>query len=344
MNLFDWSRQLTAKERSSFEHRSRLLAAGSPYSKSGATAMERLGELAPLAHELVLRQDYVYLRTPIESSVVSDRTAPARRLRPAATRISSSQGCALRFHLTLLSVAQARSKAGKRARLPDMPLAAFSGGLGWTDIVASAAVESGDGNHLSSVRDKKLRTLRSALSSLNEANLVGLHGPAGKSGRNDGFTLRHEGGPQNDGDPIPYVVPAETAADVFSLPAGFITNGWVHVLSDSEINLLLMVASGRAGLFPWGDNADLLPGEVAIPAEARLRHYGIHRDPFSVARKTLAWFDLLNVREVGRHDDGRAQDDVRKLHRLSLNAAAFELEAPTVLREQIAQQLARPAR
>lgn len=343
MNSLDWSRQLTSKERKSFEHRAHLLGHGSPYSHSVIAAMRRRGDLASVGRDLVLRQDYVYLRKPIDSAVVSDRAAPRRELRPSATRISSSQGSALRFHLAVLDIAQATNKRGDRGRLPELPLAAFSGAIGWTDVFASAAVESGAGSDLSTVRDKKFRTLGSVLRTLNDAKLVGLHGPAGKNGRHEGFTLRHEGGPQNEGDPIPYVVP--TGKDMaFSLPAGFITNGWVHVLADSEINLLLMVASGRAGMFPWGDSADLAAGEVAIPAEVRLRHYGIHRDPFSVARKTLAWFGLLTVREIGRHDDGRAQDDEHKLHRLSLDVAGFERDALTVLRDQIQQQLARPAR
>ena len=344
MVLFEWSRQLNSKERKSFEYRATLLAPGSPYSRSIDAVMRRRGEFGHAGHSLVLRQDYVYLRRPIDSAVVSDRTAPARELRPPATRISSSQGSALRFHLAALHIAQATNRRGSRGQLPDLALAAFSGKLGWTDVFASAAVESGAGNDLSTVRDKKSRTLRSILRTLDEAKLVALHGPAGKSGRHEGFTLRHEGGRQNEGDPIPYVVPTDKDLEVFSLPAGFIANGWVHVLADSEINLLLMVASGRAGLFPWGDSADLIPGEVAIPAEVRLRHYGIHRDPFSVARKTLAWFGLLSVREVGRHDDGRAQDDEHKLHRLSLNVAGFDQDAPTVLRDQIHQQLARPVR
>jgi hypothetical protein len=80
-------------------------------------------------------------------------------------------------------------------------------------------------------------------------------------------------------------------------PSGrFVMNGWLHVLEDSEITLLLMVACGRGTLVATSE-ADISPGEVAIPAEVRLRRYGIHRDPFSAARKTLEWFGLLDVRE-----------------------------------------------
>jgi hypothetical protein len=87
-------------------------------------------------------------------------------------------------------------------------------------------------------------------------------------------------------------------------------NGCFHVLEDAEITLLLMVACGRGTLVATS-KADLVPGEVAIPAEVRLRGYGIHRDPFSAACKTLEWFGLLGVREVARHFDGRGEDGRR---------------------------------
>jgi hypothetical protein len=105
-------------------------------------------------------------------------------------------------------------------------------------------------------------------------------------------------------------VPAKRE-DYFTLPAGFVMNGWLQVLEDSEITLLLMVPCGRGTLVATSE-ADMAPGEVAIPAEVRLRRYGIHRDPFSAARKTVEWFGLLDVREVARHFDGRRED----IHRL----------------------------
>jgi hypothetical protein len=110
-------------------------------------------------------------------------------------------------------------------------------------------------------------------------------------------------------------------------PSGrFVMNGWLHVLEDSEITLLLMVACGRGTLVATSEAA-ISPGEVAIPAEVRLRRYGIHRDPFSAARKTLEWFGLLDVREVARHFDGRGEDGAARLHRLSVTPRGFEVNA-----------------
>ena len=80
---------------------------------------------------------------------------------------------------------------------------------------------------------------------------------------------------------------------------------------------------------------------LAFPGAVRLLQYGIHRDPYSRARKTLEWLGLLEVREVGRHEDERAEDDERLLHRIHLPAGAFERPALPTMRTVIGEQLAR---
>jgi hypothetical protein len=342
LNL-DFSRTLNAKERRAFGSRAGRLSG--PFGASAAAATSKMNKEFPLGGPLRVRTWFVALDQPVNADEVSDRSAPDRRLRPSATRISSSQGATLRLYLTALAVAQAITKPGKRAHLPDMPIAEFGGEkTGWTDLVATGAVVSGKGATASMVRDKKARSVRTSLDTLSDAMLVQLTGPEGRRGRHGGFMLLHEGGAQLDGDAHPYSVPAADDASVFELPPGFITNGWVHVLEDSEIAVLLMVASGHGSLYAGNNEAfDLQPGEVAIPAWARLRHFGIHRDPFSTARKTLEWFGLLDVREVRRHDDGRAENDDERLHRLTLNTDGFGVPALEQVRQVIAAQLDRTA-
>ncbi|MGC3994719.1 MAG: hypothetical protein QM779_11505 [Propionicimonas sp.] len=248
---------------------------------------------------------------------------------------------ALRLELAALSMAQMKTTAGHRAHLPGLSIAEYGSGIGWTDLVATNAVKSGEGQNYSAVRDKKARSVRTALQTLNEAGLVELRSAPGRAGRYEGFSLRHEAGTQLSGDPRPYQVPGPTEDEVFRLPEGFVERGWLHVLEDSEITVLLMVASARGSLWIGRSDMDLEPGEVAIPADARLRRYGIHRDPFSFARKTLEWFGLLTVREVARHPDGRAEDDERRLHRLALRPDGFEEEALAKVTGAIALQLKR---
>jgi hypothetical protein len=336
----DFSRTLNVKERRAFASRAGRLSG--PFGSSALAATARMNRDFPLGGPLRVRTQFVALNRPIDANEVSDRSAPDRRLRPSATRISSSQGATLRLHLTALAVAQATTRPGQRARLPNMPIAEFGTETGWTDLVATGAVPSGKGATASMVRDKKARSVRKSLDTLTGAKLVDLTGLQGRRGRHEGFVLLHEGGSQLDGDAVPYVVPAAGDASAFELPRGFITNGWVHVLEDSEIAVLLMVASRHHSLYAGGSEAfDLHPGEVAIPAWVRLRYFGIHRDPFSTARKTLEWFGLLNVREIGRHGDGRAEDDDQRLHRLTLNTDGFAVPALERVKHVIAAQLDR---
>lgn len=334
----DFSRSLNKKQRAAFVHRRERLSGQFGESVAGATSV--LAEHATPPGGVVLRQAFAALDKPLDRETVSDRKAPRRELRPSATRISSSQGAALRFYLALLAYGQSTTRAGSRVRLPGLPIAEFGGKLGWTDFVATPAVASGKGATMSSVRDLKGRTLRTALDTLHAAKLVQLPGVPGRRGRHEGFQLLHEAGAQMTGDPVPYTVPSHGAHDIFRLPSGFIANGWLHILEDSEITLLLMVACGL-GTLPESVDLDLEPGEVAIPAEVRLATYGIHRDPFSSARKTLELFGLLDVREVGRHNDGRATEDERRLHRLALSPPGFEQNALDAVTTAIDAQLNR---
>lgn len=332
----DSPRPLSSKEHAAFEKRQLRLAGR--FGDSAASATIELNKVGPAVRGLEVRHVFSCLEKPIDDAVVSDRRAPRRELRPSATRISSSQGAALRLYLAALAVAQTTSRAGSRARLPDLAIAGFTSETGWSDLIATGAVKSGKGAYAAAVRDLKGRSVRSALNSLSEAGLVELPGTPGRRGRHEGFTLLHEAGRQYRTDPHPYVVPRGKDVDFFRLPVGFISQGWIHVLEDSEIAMLLMVACGRKAL-PASFESDINQGEIAIPAEIRLSHYGIHRDPFSAARKTLEWFGLLKVREVSRHDDGRAEGGDARLHRLELVPSGFETDALTRVRNVLAEQL-----
>ncbi|MFJ4030145.1 hypothetical protein ACIPWF_22750 [Paenarthrobacter sp. NPDC089989] len=336
----DRSRGLSAKETRTFEARRARLYGQFGQSATNATdaLVDHFGAPGLLLTEgLRVRTPFSYLEKPISEEDVSDRTAPKRAFRPPATMILSSKGAALRMYLTALAYAQLRNRPGRRAVL-DIPLTTFSREWGWSDLVATSAVQTGIGKSSSAIRDKKARTLATALDTLEEAKLVHLPGTPGKRGRYEGFSLLDESGWQRGGDPLPYVVPQKNE-DYFTLPVGFITQGWLHVLEDSEVVLLLAIACRRGTLAAIGEDPDILPGEVAIPADVRLRRYGIHRDPFSAARKTLEWFGLLKVREIDRHGDGRAQDSATKLHRISLLPEGFESPALQSVRETIDHQL-----
>ncbi|PRA81452.1 hypothetical protein CQ045_09560 [Microbacterium sp. MYb66] len=174
--------------------------------------------------------------------------------------------------------------------------------------------------------------MRAALVTLQKAGLVLVPQAQGARGRYSNLVLLNESGVESTGEPEEYTVPKPDTR-VVVLPSGFITNGWVHVLEDSEIALLLMVASHEGG---W-----LEGGYAVVPAAVRLLNYGIHRDPYSTARKTLEWFGLIDVEEVGRHDDGRAEDDERMVHRIRLRVDQFERPGLDLMQEALSSQISR---
>ncbi|UIJ35121.1 hypothetical protein [Allobranchiibius sp. GilTou73] len=329
----DLSRRLTPKERRAFvARRNRLEGA---FGESARNAQRCLQSRAAPERPVVIRSQFSCLQTQLTADDVSDRSAPSKTERPPATRIMSSQGVALRFYLLLLACSQARTKTGKQPHL-DLRLVGDAQQTGWADLIATGAVRSGSGRTHMTQRDKKARSLRSALRSLRTAKLVDFD-----PGKYEDFMMLAESCAARIGDPVPYTAP-RAAEDTFSVPAGFFANGWINVLEDSEIAVILMLACGKLRL-PADDQFDVEPGEIAIPASDRVLSYGISRDVFSTARKTLEWFGLIAVREIHRHEDGRGVDNSHSLHRVIVLPDGFDQDALGVVRPVIENQLGRQA-
>lgn len=250
------------------------------------------------------------------------------------TRVTSPRGAALRLHLTALAVTQFTGRVGQSKR-NELPLRPRSGQVGWTDLLASSAMAKTDGSVMMTEQDKRLRQLQSALDSLVEASLVWLPHQSRGAGKYEGFELLDEtAGRSPADDHIPYRVPKKIESS-FVIPDEFVTNGWVHVLEDTEIALLLMTACAVHSI-----ETDA----VAIPAYHRVQHYGIGRDAFE-AHRWLERYGLLHVVEVNRHlDDGRSIDFAEEgaaLHRLHLVNDGFQKDAITTVRESLSEQLDR---
>jgi hypothetical protein len=282
--------------------------------------------------DLHLRTGFAFQSEPAPSG--SDRRAPARELRPPATRIARSKGVALPLELLAIAVAQALKRRG--AKVVPNPLRVWPehSDVGWIDLVASDAKASGQGRNRLTENDKKLRHVQNALQVLQEAELVRLPNRSATNGAYEGFLLLDERGGRGAGEPLDYRVP-KASESCFRLPSSFISNAWVHVLEDSEISLLLMVAC-RLGSLRLED------GAVAIPATVRSLHYGIGRDSFGSACHMLEAAGLLHVEKVARHADGRAQDyrlEGASLDRLRLLPEGFDRAAMETLRETIDNDL-----
>lgn len=320
----DFGRELTGKQRVALSKRlTRLESAAMSESVAGAGTAFRLLAKGGLPRPLQVRKGFVYWADAPEARTVSDRSAPPRELRPPATRIMSPRGSSLRLILTAIALQQAwHPRAGSRAT-NDLPLRpASSQDHGWADLIASTAIHA-DGSMYRTPLDAKVRQVQSALNTLAAAGLVELE--AGDKRRTyDRFGLLDERAGLNrpGSELLPYATPDRTET-CLTLPASFINNGWIHVLEDSEIVLLLMVACGIGNLESWP--------QVAIPSRVRLLKYGIGRDSYSSAHAMLAQFGLLEVEEIGRRDDGRVlgygDDGEARVHRLQLVPEAFEAAA-----------------
>lgn len=333
----DWTRKPTKKEREQLQRRLRRLQMEglSDHLESIDAKLLKYKRPASTLQSagLQLRPQFACLTDPIDGGS-SDRKAPPRELRPPATRISSSKGSALRLELTVLALLQLHRRPGAKAHLAELEIsiAGDSRNTGWADLVAALPRESNASGIYHSVRDKRARTVRSALECLESAGLVDVPGDPGGRNRFERFVPLHEAGTAALGEGVEYTVPGISEV-TFAMPPGFILNGWLHVLEDSEIAMLLMAACGLGSLEE--------DGLRAFPGALRLCRYGIHRDPYAAARKTLEWFGLLQVQEVGRHEDGRAKDDERYLHRIGLNTDSFEQPALPAIQNALQRQLDR---
>ena len=294
---------------------------------------------------MLLRRRFSYRDEPAAGEP-SDRSLPPRLERPPATRIMSPNGIALRLYLLGLCEGQAHAQAGKTPA-NRLPLIAAGGEVGWTDLIAvpfqtqrKATRASAPGAHgkktrnpaVSSRKDKKKRRIISALRTLSgeDVGLVYLPGAGNATKKYEGFQLLDEGGTRALADPSPYVVPRPSDTGVFRLPAGLFTRGWIHLLEDSELTFLMMLAD-------WTQNVQAQTDQVDIPGQTRLLHYGVGWDAYE-ANMVLHQFGLVEVNEQERHEDGRIVDFTGETERhvLRLVAAGFDEPAVATIMQALA--------
>jgi hypothetical protein len=266
----------------------------------------------------------------------SDRRLPDHDDRPPATRIMSPRGAALRVFLTALFEAQTRTSPGRQPA-NKRPLASGGGITSWIDLLASDAKASGTGKYHMSVSAKKIRQMESALGRLAKEELVELT-RMGESGtkKYEEFVLLHEGGRREHGPNVAYQVPVAAREDTFSVPATLFTNGWIHVLEDTELTFILMMAAYHKAT----------RGQAfRLPAADRLLRFGIGHDAYE-AHIMLSRLGLVTVTQ---DPNRRLNGTVRHFnpgilplpHTLRFIPAGFESQAFTRLRAEIDYQLSR---
>ncbi len=325
----DFSRLPTSKDRQGYLARLDRLTGnyGQSVERTEKTIRRLHGKGSLQRRGFRLREGFIYQDEP-PAGEFSDRRVPPRHLRPPCTRISSSRGSTLRLYLTALAVAQMTKTTGGHPEW--LPIVGSTGQPGWTDLIATNAVRAGSGESVLEAKDKRAKSVRESFKALETAGLIRLPKSTGKRGSYESYELLDENGA--GGEQLLYRVPG-SKEPVTTLPAGFIDNSWLHVLEDSELALLFMVAC-RKGSLPGG--------RVSIPGDIRLLQYGIARDPYSRARKTLELFGLLDVDEENRHRDGKTVGGEKHLlHRFQLRTEGFDEEALPAVIAVLKAQLAR---
>ncbi|MGW4673440.1 hypothetical protein [Streptomyces sp. NPDC004324] len=289
---------------------------------------------------LRVRSGFMFRADPAElPGDPSDRRLPPPQERPPATRLPSPRGIALKVYLTALFLAQASppgTHPGNALPLNNVDT------VSWVDLFAtpSEPTRKGDRNYVT-VRDKKVRQMHSALDRLSADSFRLVHLPNGNKirGKYEGFQLLHENGvPYGGGDnPDRYMVPTEQG-NLPWLPAEFFLNGWIHLLEDTEINFLLMLA--------WL-HAQFGAQPVFVASDIRLRQFGLGRDAYE-AHRMLDRFGLVDVEEdPNRHFDdskvtGYAEGTMPKLHRFVLRRDGFNELALPKIRSAIERRLSGP--
>lgn len=207
---------------------------------------------------------------------MSDRRRPEGTL-PPVLQLASPNGIAQQLEIVSLFVAQTHGQRRRDGRVTTLNLELDpldAGEIGWIDVVVPHAGHNPVAVVAASRRDNRLRQVKHALTALESKGLVELPNSTSSRGKYDGFRLLDEGGQRPTGLPLPYRVPAANDGAI-EIPIDFFLNGWVYVLSKSEIALWLMLRHLR-GTPAVGSDANA----VAISGADRVRRYGVSKDAY----------------------------------------------------------------
>ncbi|WP_267242281.1 hypothetical protein [Streptomyces sp. PR69] len=285
-----------------------------------------------------VRRSFVRLEK-FGGTVETERKPLPRAERPLSAQMITPKGLTLKLYLLMLFAAQCEAAVGKEWPQPYPIEPDAQKTDSWEGLVATVAKYAGPGVQASSVRTNKIRQIAQAMKALEEMGL--LKSATGIKGQvRRGVLLLCENGKSKDtgAASIPYTVPADDER-FLEIPVGFFTNGWVHVLTNSEIAALLMwfdvMKFDAMHVAPEG-RAPMTVGYVL----SNVRHgfYGVGRDTYET-HKPLEAFQLLDVhRPSKRYDSGKWKDFEEDssgmvCHRVVLRDGAFDKEAGPVVEE-----------
>lgn len=333
------SRPPTPRERVALEQRLvRLQAMESSVAAASAKLQELVDCRVSPPGDLRIRHGFVRRDAP-STADTSSRRGTERFERPPSTRVLSPRGLALSFELTLLLDAQMRLLPGHVATANERAVKAENDKDGWTDYVATDARKADKGQVYKSVKAKKVRHIQSGLMRLAAENLV--HVPLDDRGQRDygKFTLLRDDA-RARGENDPYKVP-DADDEYFTVPLSLFTNGWIYVLEDSELVLLLIAARFRK---VFGDKAH------PMASGPRKLNYGLTKDSYEAAHRVLDYLSILDViADWRRSSDGRVDGFASRVergergaqpHRLLLQPGNLDKPAYPTIVDTITKQIA----
>ena len=329
------SRPPTGRERAVLVQRlARLKAMRTSVGDADAKLQELIDARVGDSGDLRIRHGFIRRDSAPLTADTTSRRGTERHERPPSTRILSPRGLALSLELTLLMEAQMRTAPGHLATGNERPIKAENDKDGWTNYIATDAQKADEGQVYKSVRDKKVRHLQSALVRLAAENLI--HLPVDERGQRNygGFTLLRDDA-RARGDNDVYKVP-ENSDEYFTVPLSLFTNGWIHVLEDSELVVLLIAARMRGA-----------HGETPQPLRSgpRKLNYGLTKDSYEAAHRVLDYLSILDViADWSRSVDGRVDGYKEKgaqPHRLRLHPERLDQPAYPTIIDTLTDQIAR---
>ncbi len=290
------------------------------------TAWRALYDAGQQPASILLRRSFLARSAFLAVEGDRDKTA---RLKPPAARIVRSRGLALRLELALLFAQQSRYRAG--ARLP--PVQAPGDDLGLINLFATGTRRGGDTLYRKQRSAMRADQVHNALDILAAEGLVEL-GPAGQT-RFAAMWLCHEAGrpPGKDATRYKHVASGEQTV---SIPIEFFTNGWIQVLTDSEIwAWLVFRCSGGM------TSADVNSAEgIELTAATRLGWYDLTRDAWDT-HAMLDRFGMLTTHpgEVITGLKGGQQRFERAPHRFHLDDGVFKKPGYSAVVSAVAAEL-----
>ncbi|MDD7966114.1 hypothetical protein [Actinomycetospora lemnae] len=250
--------------------------------------------------------------------------------------VSTPKGCAVQVLLVILfevTCRRTRLEAG-RPTTRALRHSEVEGRPSWQELIATPTVNRRRSTGTARTpEDNRSEQLRAALARLEAHGRIQARYPEGR-GRFEGFALLNEASDNLTSSATTYRRPKDDEPAI-KVPVEFWINGWVHVLSDSEIvTYLYLLARSEQDRRDGGD------GEVAVSAEDWEWAFGGDRAGL-VAQRHLARFGLIDVeRAEGRRSDGTVEGGGAEDAELPFTAHRYRLiddglryrAAPKVLR------------